>query len=270
MLCNRCGGQVPENAAFCPFCGEILNIRNAVTPVMNNIPPVYYPPVKKKKTWLIVVAVVAYVLVINLITSIGSNYLISSVFSSFSGDYTDELRSPESVAEAYFENFFSEECNFSNFNFCTSVDWNEVFADICCTENNLPETDYDLGYEYAQTVFDEFCEHYVPAVAELNNVTIDSVTVQPFTVIHKYINIFDDYFRPHGLSSTDYVSYSNIKNIHEVSLTLTFSNKSGETLAIPVIVNVAEYDGYYDVISDSLFSDRFMVFALTEYSQDGV
>ena len=279
MQCSRCGGQAPDDAAFCPFCGEILNIYNAVPPVMNHMPPVYYPPVKKNRTWLIVVAVVAYVLVINMISSV-AGYLLSFVFMGFSPeelfsdsyyDYYD-LSSPEEISEAYLENFFTDmsEPDFGDFDYCTSIDWESVFADIYTQEYNLPERDYEQSYAYAEEVFDEFCGLFVPDIAVLSDITVESVTVQPYTVIHSYINIFDDYFRPHGLSAVDYVPYSDIKNIHEVSLTLIFYNESGETAEIPVIVNVAEYDGYYDVITDSLFSDRFMLFALTEYSQGGV
>ena len=68
----------------------------------------------------------------------------------------------------------------------------------------------------------------------------------------------------------DYISYSDIKSIHEVSLTVTFYNDAGETGEIPVIVNVAEFDGYYDVITDSLFTDSFIVYALSDSDHNGV
>lgn len=272
MQCNRCGGQAPEGAAFCPFCGEILNIQNAVPssagPAVNGFPPVYYPP-KKKNTWLIVAGIV-FLILVNLVGFVLVRilpYVVNDgIISSF-----DELSGPENVATVYIENFFSNDSPvYDDFNYHTTIDWDSVFADIYANENNIPERDYDMGFDYAERVFDEYCESVIPDVADMGEIRVESVTVQPYTVIHNYINIFDDYFRPHGLSAVDYISYSDIKSIHEVSLTVTFHNEAGETGEIPVIVNVAEFDGYFDVITDSLFTDSFIVYALSDSDHNGV
>lgn len=272
MQCNRCGGQAPEGAAFCPFCGEILNIHNAVPPVMNSpvngFPPVYYPP-RKNNTWMLVVGII-FIVILSVASSFVGRvlpYLLDDTFmSSF-----DELSSPENVATAYIENFFMNDSPvYDDFNYQTTIDWDSVFADIYANENNIPERDYDMGYDYAERVFDEYCEAVIPDVADMDEIRVESVTVQPYAVIHNYINIFDDYFRPHGLSAVDYISYSDIKSVHEVSLTVTFYNDAGETGEIPVIVNVAEFDGYYDVITDSLFTDSFIVYALSDSDHNGV
>ncbi len=274
MFCNRCGGQAPEDAAFCPFCGEILNINNAVPPVVNEVPPVmntpvydappvYYPPKRKNNSWMLVVGIIAFV-VINIL-SIASYLIVLVPFFRDGGllGGFDELSSPESVATVYLENFFSDDADYEDFNYYTTIDWDSVFADMYADKNNLDERDYDMAYEHAEDIFDDYCEKYVPDA--VYTVEVESVTELPYTVIHNHINIFDDYFRPYGLSTVMYVQYSDIHRIHEVSLNVTYHNSAGETGTIPVIVNVAEFDGYYDVITDSLYTDSFIVYALGEY-----
>ena len=272
MQCTRCGGQAADNAAFCPFCGEILNIENSVQPHMHSAPPVYTIPPRKNNTWMLVVGII-FVVLVNII-AFSSGHLLSEIMLAFS-EYSDELSSPESVATAYVNNVLAPENSdaYGSFNYHTTIDWDMVFADIYAQKNGSVLPDYDKGYEYAEKVYNDYCKSNLPKITKCE-ITVDSVTEMPYTSIHDYIGVFDDYFRTHGLSAVDYIAYSDIKSITEVSLSVTAFNESGESATIPVIVNVAgiaENDSYtvsyYDVLTDSLFTDSFIAFALSENLQ---
>lgn len=91
ITCPNCRGQLPENAAFCKYCGS----QTMPQPVVQNIDDVKLAPKKKKSPKKIIVAIIAVILVIAIV--IGAVFIFK--WSEKKKNETELLEATERLEE---------------------------------------------------------------------------------------------------------------------------------------------------------------------------
>ncbi len=268
MYCKKCGAEIHENCKYCPVCGTAIE-----NPAISEK--------SKHQTFLknkyIIVAILIIVMILIALLFRGIIFSVQNKTDNLESDdivkgsvvYADHSVA-EDVAYAYVSNILlaGTSSDYESFVSATTIDWTALFVKLNENGNN-----YGTPQEiFRNFIFDNIIFESVYNGYDYFKIETVSITDYPYAELRKNIRMFGKLFRPLSLSAVNYISFSDIRTLNSVVLSVEFYDESDniiatEQLDITVVAESSEYYStrYYSVLYDNFFMEKFIT---TLYPED--